>query len=46
MFARLLEEFAPIDWVALGIVFAGWLAYGHRVDGKSLSASKSRARSG
>ena len=39
MFAKLLEGFAPIDWIALVIFFAGWLTYGYYADHRARGAS-------
>jgi uncharacterized membrane protein len=39
MFAKLLEGFAPIDWIALVIFFAGWLTYGLYADHRARGAS-------
>jgi uncharacterized membrane protein len=39
MFTKLLEGFAPIDWIALIIFFAGWTVYGHYADHRTRGLS-------
>jgi len=39
MYAKLLEGFAPIDWIALAIFFVGWTVYGYYADHKTRGMS-------
>ncbi len=32
MYAKLLQGFAPIDWIALAVFFVGWMTYGYYSD--------------
>ncbi len=42
MLAKLLEGFAPIDWIALAIYFAGWSVYGYYADHRTRGRSALR----
>ena len=42
MYAKLLEGFTPIDWIALAIYFAGWSLYGYYADNRARGLSSLR----
>jgi uncharacterized membrane protein len=39
MYAKFLEGFAPIDWIALVVFFVGWSIYGYYADHKTRGLS-------
>lgn len=39
MYAKLLEGFAPIDWIAFVVFFVGWSIYGYYADHRTRGLS-------